>query len=106
MTLGSDILIHGENGTIGQAVLVGGSTTIVNNGRISADVATWPIALAADQTNNAGTLEALNGGTLRLDGQVTNTGSGHIDASAGSTVIQNGVTITDGRSILPAVVHL
>ena len=96
LTLGSDILIHGENGTIGQAVFVGGSTTIVNNGRISADVATGLIALAANQTNNAGTLEALNGGTLRLDGQVTNTGSGHIDAGAGSTVIQNGVTITGG----------
>ena len=53
LTVVSDILIHGENGTIGQAVIVAGSTTIVNNGRISADVATGLIDLAANQTNNA-----------------------------------------------------
>ncbi|MBI3344269.1 MAG: choice-of-anchor D domain-containing protein [Gammaproteobacteria bacterium] len=47
-------------------------------------------------TNNA-TLSAQNGGTLQLSSAVTNAGSGHIDATgAGSSVVQNGVTITGG----------
>ncbi|MBI2802257.1 MAG: choice-of-anchor D domain-containing protein, partial [Gammaproteobacteria bacterium] len=97
-TLGANVVIRGENGTVGAGVFVGGAHDLINNGRISADVSGGLIALnPSGGTTNAATLEALNGGTLRLDTAVTASGSGHIDATgAGSRVVQNGATITGG----------
>ena len=39
------ILIHGENGTIGNEDYIGGTATLINNGTISADVAGGAINL-------------------------------------------------------------
>ena len=106
VTLGPNVVIHGHTGVIGEAVFIGGASTLLNQGKISADgldvatgsiVAGGLIVLSSQSAfNNAGTLEAKNGATLRFDGNVTNTGSGHIDALAGSVVLQNGVTVTGG----------
>src|SRR5262249_40549926 len=39
VTFGSGILIHGQNGSIGGAVYIGGTRDVVSNGTIAADVA-------------------------------------------------------------------
>ena len=65
LTVGSNILIHGENGTIGQEDYIGGTATLINNGTISADVAGGAINLLPNGgTTNNGILEAKNGGNL------------------------------------------
>ncbi len=96
LTVGSAIVVRGQNGTVGQTYLSGGTQVLVNNGQILADVGGGLIDLSAQQTNNAGTLGAANGGILRLNNNVTNTGSGHIDSAKDSTVLQNGVTVAGG----------
>ncbi len=61
-----------------------------------ADVGGGTIALAVALMQNNALLGAANGGTLRLGGAVTQAGAGQINAANGSTVLQNGVTITGG----------
>jgi hypothetical protein len=96
LTIGSNVVVRGENGTLGQAYLSGGTQSLINNGAISADVSGGIFNLVpASGTTNNGVLEARNGGTLVLGSAVTNTGSGHIDANNG-TVRQNGVTVAGG----------
>ena len=94
-TVGAGIVIHGQNGTIGSQSFASGAHDLVNNGTISADVSGGVISLApTGGTTNNGTLEAQNGGTLYLNSNVIgNTGS-QIAAGAGSTVVQNGVTLS------------
>ena len=96
LTVGSGVTVRGENGTVGQAYLSGGTQQITNNGSILADVGGGTVALATGLTQNNALLGAANGGTLRLDGAVTQAGAGQINAATGSTVIQNGITITGG----------
>ena len=93
-TFAAGTTIRGENGTIGNAVFVGGSQVLVNNGTISADVASGTISLVAAPVTNNGVLSALNGGTLVLSSNVTGNPGGQIVAGAGSTVLQNGVTLS------------
>jgi hypothetical protein len=96
LTVGSAIVVRGQNGTVGQTYLSGGTQVLVNNGQILADVGGGLIDLSAQQTNNAGTLGAANGGILRLNNNVTNSGSGHIESAKDSTVLQNGVIVAGG----------
>jgi hypothetical protein len=97
LNVGSGITIHGENGTVGGAVFVGGANTLNNSGTISADVGGGVINLSASTTNNGNVLSAANGGQLVLNGTINNIGSGHVDSvGAGSNVLQNGITITGG----------
>ena len=97
LTVGSGIAVHGQNGTVGQAYLAGGTQVIANNGSILADVAGGLVDLsAATRVDNAALLGATGGGTLRLNSPINGIGSGRIDAADSSTVIQNGVTITGG----------
>ncbi len=97
LTVANGITIRGENGVIGLGQLVNGSgNALVNNGTISADVAGGVITLAgltSGITNN-GTIRALNGGTLQLQSNLTGTATGQLVAGAGSTILQQGVTIT------------
>ncbi len=94
LTLGANVTVRGHTGTIGQQSFVGGAANLINNGTISADVATGTITLAPNGiTTNNGTLSAQNGGTLLLNSNVTNSGGGQIVAGTGSTVVQNGVTL-------------
>ena len=96
LTTGANVLIHGENGTIGGQAIVGGLSTLNNGGTISADVAGGTISLVAATTNNSSILSAANGGQLLLSGNVVNVGSGHIDVGTGSTVTQSASTVVGG----------
>ncbi|MCB1966014.1 MAG: hypothetical protein KDI64_08210, partial [Candidatus Accumulibacter sp.] len=93
-TIGSGISIHGQNGTIGQQINIGGTQTLLNNGKISADVSGGTINITQSAVTNSGILEARNGGTLQLSSAVTGGAGGQIVAATGSTVLQNGVTIS------------
>ena len=97
-TLGANIVVRGQ-GNIGQPHLAVGNNTLVNNGRISADVngGTLNILVPAASGSfiNNGTLDARDGGTLLLSTAIGNT-AGQITAQAGSIVRQNGVAITGG----------
>ncbi|MEF8720319.1 MAG: choice-of-anchor D domain-containing protein [Candidatus Accumulibacter necessarius] len=95
LTIGSNIVVRGENGTLGQVYAAGGTQSIINNGRISADVSGGKISLApANGTTNNGVLEAQNGGTLELNSNVIGNAGSSIAAGAGSTVLQNGVALS------------
>ncbi|MBL8699689.1 MAG: choice-of-anchor D domain-containing protein [Alphaproteobacteria bacterium] len=93
-TLGSGITIRGQNGTIGQEINVGGTQTLVNNGTISADVASGTLTITDSAVVNNGILQAQGGGTLVLASNVTGGATGQIIAGAGSSVIQAGITIS------------
>ncbi|MEP6780705.1 MAG: choice-of-anchor D domain-containing protein, partial [Gemmatimonadaceae bacterium] len=95
LTIGANMHIRGENGTVGAQYYVGSNgTNILNNGHISADVAGGTINITQATITNNGTLEALNGGTLVLSSNVTGTANGQIFAGAGSTVLQNGIKMS------------
>ena len=107
-TFGSGVTVRGENGTIGQQINIGGTQTLANNGLISADVAGGTITITESAVVNNGTLQAINGGRLVLNSNVTGGATGQIVAGAGSTVIQNGVTIsgivnTSGGGLFSAI---
>ena len=55
-SLGANVVIRGENGTVGAGVFAGGAHDLINNGRISADVAGGTITLnpSAGTTNSKG----------------------------------------------------
>ncbi len=93
-TFAAGTTVRGENGTIGGAVFVGGTQALVNNGTISADVAGGTISIGTHAVTNNGTLSALNGGTLSLNSNVAGGAFGQLVAGAGSTVLQNGITIS------------
>ncbi len=103
LTIGPNVTVRGNTGTIGGQSFVGGAASLINNGTISADVAAGTITLAVNSgiTNN-GTLSALNGGTLLLNNNVANTAGAQILVGAGSTVLQNGVTLTGALNVAGA----
>jgi hypothetical protein len=79
---GSMTLINQAAGTIVDAQAVGltintGANTIQNAGLIAAE-ATGGGVTVASAVNNTGSLQALNGGTLILEGAVTGAGTGRI----------------------------
>ena len=81
LTIGSNIVVRGQNGTIGQAYLIGGNQSLVNNGRVSADVLGGSVSLApAGGITNNGVLEAKNGGTLVLNSDDVALAEQHGDA--------------------------
>ena len=93
-TLAAGTTIRGHSGSIGGAVFLGGTQALVNNGTISADVAGGTISIGTHAVTNNGTLSALNGGTLSLNSNVAGGALGQLVAGAGSTVLQNGITIS------------
>ncbi|MCK9687941.1 beta strand repeat-containing protein [Scleromatobacter humisilvae] len=97
-TLGSGIVVHGQ-GNVGTAVFVGGANTLINHGRISADASGGTLTFGTPGNSgilqNEALVDARNGGTLMLSTNVANAG-GTLAAQTGSTVVQNGVTITGG----------
>lgn len=97
LTVGTGMLIHGNTGIIGQAVFVGGTGNIINQGTINADVSGGTLALSpSGSTTNTGLLAASNGGQLRLDSAILNTGGNITVQDSASTITQNGMTITGG----------
>ena len=67
---------------------------LTNNGTISADVAAQILSLGDANNNNL--LQAINGGILQLNGNVTQSPTGQILAGASSTIQLNASTITGG----------
>ena len=107
LTVGPNVTIRGNNGTIGGQNFEGGANALVNNGTISADVAGGTITIVNAPVTNNGTLQAVNGATLVLSSNVTGTTGSQIVAGAGSVVYQNGVTLsgqinTSGSGLLQA----
>ncbi|MCP5332822.1 MAG: VPLPA-CTERM sorting domain-containing protein [Pseudomonadales bacterium] len=95
LTIGSDMVVRGKHGTLGQAYLSGGSQKLVNDGRIAADVSGGILYLAPSHgTTNNGVIEAQNGGTLVLNSNVAGTTGSALNAGAGSLILQNGVTLS------------
>ncbi len=98
-TIGSGVTVAGH-GAFGQAIIQSGNHTLINNGRISADVSGNTLAIQTPANNgtwvNQALMDARNGGTLRLDGSVSQSASGVLRAENGSTVFMNGVTVSGG----------
>ena len=120
LTIGPNILIHGQNGIVGTNISqLGGFTnaTFTNQGSIEADVSGGTIHLNGVNWNNPGTgiIEAATGSTTSLEGTWGNSGaitaaanaildlgtstgawtnSGSITAAASSTVNLGGTTST------------
>jgi hypothetical protein len=96
LTFDNNSTIEGS-GSIGTNV----NLALNNTGTINADQST-PLILQPSLSNtsptvNTGTLEATNGGTLELEGIITNTG-GLIQATGTNSAVSlvNGVSVTDG----------
>jgi carbonic anhydrase/acetyltransferase-like protein (isoleucine patch superfamily) len=68
LTLGPTALVHGRTGRIGQAVFVGGTSVLVNQGIIRASVAGGTLTVNPTTFTNTGTLEQINGGRLVAPG--------------------------------------
>jgi fibronectin-binding autotransporter adhesin len=82
--------------TISGAGNVGDSNlTLVNQGTVDATGVVNHLIIAATSTTNSNALEATGGGTLELRRPVNNT-TGTIEALNGSTVLLNGGTISGG----------
>ena len=89
-TLGANVLVRGA-GTIGQAVIVGGTNGLTNQGTITADRSGLTLSIQPDSFSNTGTLNASNGGILNVI--ATNwTSSGTINAS--NAIVNFGGTFT------------
>lgn len=69
--------------------------TLSNAGLINANVASAPLTITGDPTNNTATIEASGGATLQIQNTINNLG-GTISALTGSTVLLNGGTISGG----------
>ena len=102
LTIASGIAVRGASGVIGdQLIAGGGGNSLVNNGRISSDVAggTITMRLLANGITNNGILEAQNGGTLRLQSNVLGNAGSQILSGAGSFVVQEGVTLSGAINV-------
>ncbi|MDQ2779326.1 MAG: hypothetical protein M3Y32_07195, partial [Pseudomonadota bacterium] len=97
-TLGANVVVRGQ-GNVGQAAFTGGTNTLINNGRISADAGGGTLSLTppagSGSVINNNLLDARNGGTLVISTTVDNS-SGQINAQTGSTVVQAGASIKGG----------
>ena len=98
-TLGAGVSITGY-GNVGQAALQGGNYGFSNAGTLSANVNGQTLQILTPANNgsfsNQALIEARNGGTLQLSGNIGQTASGSVQAQNGSTVQINGVTVSGG----------
>jgi hypothetical protein len=62
VTFGANVLVHGRGGRIS------GAGTLINQGKISADVAAGTIRIDPGTFVNQGTIESINGGILIAPG--------------------------------------
>ncbi len=85
LTVGNGLTVRGQNGTI--------NANLVNAGTISADVAGGTITSVLG-FSSSGTVQAVNGGTLTINGDVTS--SGAVRTGANSQVNMNSLTQTAG----------
>lgn len=89
ITLNNGIVVRGGNAVVTR-VAGGQSYSLINQGRISADIAGRALDVFEVDLQNDGTIEAINGGRLRLGTRGNNpttwSNSGTIRAGAGSTL--------------------
>ncbi|MBV9122946.1 MAG: hypothetical protein JO112_06300, partial [Planctomycetes bacterium] len=99
LTIASGITVHGQSGYIGYSPNFGGPTSvaIINQGTIQADAAHGIVTIYGMGNKNTGTLKAIGGGTLSLQGTFTNTGTVTIDPTG--TLSLNGTL--SGGTITP-----
>ena len=96
LTIGSGITVQGQEGYIGYSPVVGGSPsniTVINQGTIEADSSGGTIYVYGTNNQNAGTLAALDGATLSLEGTLTNSATISVDSTS---VLALGGTLTGG----------
>ena len=100
-TLGSGIVVRGQ-GPFGPALYSVANQTLVNEGRVSADIDSATLTIGTPASGggsifrNEALVDARNGGTLLFSAvNVDNTG-GLINAQNGSIVLHSGGTITGG----------
>ena len=90
----------GGDGVIGSGNIFGGAIALTNNGLISSQVSGRTITInAANGFSNAGTVEAINGGTLSIPAGYTQTGGvTHLDnGTVSASPTTNTITILSGR---------
>jgi hypothetical protein len=101
-TLAAGVTVRGQ-GNIGQASLVGGNNTLINNGLVSADVAGGTLHIVAPGNGgsfiNNGTVQAVGGGTVVMNTAINNSATGVLSAGAASTLIQNGVVLNGAINV-------
>ncbi|MEX2220026.1 MAG: hypothetical protein WD749_14840 [Phycisphaerales bacterium] len=85
VTLGPGTVVRGGNGVLGDVAGIGSPSTLINQGRISADAPGQTLAIAATSFTNAGTVEALPGATLELGGELPTDPVGGVPRSWSST---------------------
>ena len=85
LTIGPGITIHGQAGTIGSSF---NSETVVNQGKIGADVTGGILTVGATTLRNQGTVGSSNGGSLIVSGLADNAGT--ISVGVGSEATFNG----------------
>ena len=90
LTIASTATVRGR-GTLTQNYFAGGtlSTTVDNQGTISADVSGQNLAMQPYTITNAGTMRAIGGGTLTINPSLsfTNLPGGTLSATGGSTLV-------------------
>jgi hypothetical protein len=89
LTIGSGVTVRGQLGIVGTNYPYQGSTTVavVNQGTIQADVSGGTIDVLATGAQNSGSLKALNGATLNLQGSGwQDTGVNYADATSSFTI--------------------
>ncbi len=96
LTIGSGITVRGQSGAVGYNPSLGLGTSnaaVVNQGTIQADVAGGTITVYGTNDQNAGSLNALNGATLSIQGTLTNMATVSVDATS---VLSLSGTLTGG----------
>ena len=102
LTIGSGITVQGQNGYVGYSPAIGGSpgnVTVINQGTIQADTSGGTITVDGTGSQNTGSLEAVDGATLLLEGTLTNSATISVDAT--SVLSLNG-TLTGGTISIQA----
>jgi fibronectin-binding autotransporter adhesin len=108
LTIGATGVIRTETGTasnglIGGGFNYGGAMTLTNNGLISSQVSARTLTISAASFTNDGTLEAINGATIRASAGFTQTG-GIMRVAGGGTIaalnasnVRQTITLSGGR---------
>ncbi|HMY95844.1 MAG TPA: VPLPA-CTERM sorting domain-containing protein, partial [Pseudomonadales bacterium] len=100
LTIGSDMVVRGKHGTLGQAYLSGGSQKLVNDGRIAADVSGGILYLAPSHgTTNNGVISTVAGSTVSIGNSFLNAETGLITGNG--TVVAPSGGLTNAGHVAP-----
>ena len=105
LTIGSGITVRGQNGYVGYVPTFGGTTNVavINQGTIQADVSGGTITVNGTGDQNIGSLSAINGATLSIQGALTNIGTLSVDATSSlsfnNALIGGSINVTPGGKV-------